>query len=73
MKKGILGAALCGAAVALAATANADNNNFLSGSTDALVLGPTGIPTPDAVYISDAKTSTSIRWGTTAPPRRRWR
>jgi PE-PPE domain len=54
MKKVILGAALCGAAVALAATANADNN-FLSGSTDALVLGPTGIPTPDAAYISDAE------------------
>ncbi|HTZ12541.1 MAG TPA: PE-PPE domain-containing protein, partial [Mycobacterium sp.] len=55
MKKVILGAALCGAAVALAGTANADNNTFLSSSTDALVLGPTGIPTPDAAYISDAE------------------
>jgi PE-PPE domain len=54
MRKVILGAALCGAAVALAGAANADNN-FLSGSTDALVLGPTGIPTPDAAYISDAE------------------
>jgi hypothetical protein len=55
MKKVILGVALCGAAVALAGAANADNSNFLSGSTDALVLGPTGIPTPDAAYISDAE------------------
>jgi hypothetical protein len=55
MKKVILGAALCGAAVALAGAANADSNDFLSGSTDALVLGPTGIPTPDAAYISDAE------------------
>jgi PE-PPE domain len=55
MKKIILGAALCGAAVALAGAANADNSNFLSGSTDALILGPTGIPTPDAAYISDAE------------------
>jgi PE-PPE domain len=55
MKKVILGAALCGAAVALAGAANADNSNFLSGSTDALILGPTGIPTPDAAYISDAE------------------
>src|ERR1700744_296697 len=55
MKKVILGVALCGAAVALAGAANADNSDFLSGSTDALVLGPTGIPTPDAVYISDAE------------------
>jgi hypothetical protein len=55
MKKVILGAALCSAAVGLAGAANADNSDFLSGSTDALVLGPTGIPTPDAAYISDAK------------------
>src|ERR1700744_2371342 len=55
MKKVILGVALCGAAVGLAGAANADNSDFLSGSTDALVLGPTGIPTPDAAYISDAK------------------
>jgi len=54
MKKVILGAALCGAAVALAGAANADNSGFLSGSTDALILGATGIPTPDAAYISDA-------------------
>ena len=55
MKKVILGVALCGAAVALAGAANADNSDFLSGSTDALILGPTGIPTPDAAYISDAE------------------
>jgi hypothetical protein len=56
MKKVILGAALCSAAVALAGAANADGaNDFLSGSTDALILGPTGIPTPDAAYISDAE------------------
>jgi hypothetical protein len=55
MKKVILGAALCGAAVALAGAANADNNEFLSYSTNALILGPTGIPTPDAAYISDAE------------------
>jgi PE-PPE domain len=56
MKKVILGAALCGAAVALAGAANADGaNDFLSGSTNALILGVTGIPTPDAAYISDAE------------------
>ena len=57
MKKVILGVALCGAAVGLAGAANADgvDPDFLSGSTDALVLGPTGIPTPDAAYISDAE------------------
>ena len=55
MKKVIFGVALCGAAVALAGAANADSNEFLSGSTDALILGPTGIPTPDAAYISDAE------------------
>jgi PE-PPE domain-containing protein len=55
MKKVILGVALCSAAVVLAAAANADNHGFLSGSTDALILGPTGIPTPDAAYISDAE------------------
>lgn len=55
MKRVILGAALCGAALALAAGANAANDNydFLYGSTDALVLGPTGIPTPSANYISN--------------------
>jgi PE-PPE domain len=30
-------------------------SGFLSGSTNALILGPTGIPTPDAAYISDAE------------------
>jgi PE-PPE domain len=84
MKKVILGAALCSAAVALAGPANADitsdwlssltnvedwlfgltkasdasaadASGFLSGSTNALILGPTGIPTPDAAYISDAE------------------
>ena len=88
MKKAIIGAALCSAAVALASPANADASSdfwavlvkdisnlligpsngasasgslvgpvdadFLSGSTNALILGPTGIPTPDAAYISDA-------------------
>jgi hypothetical protein len=56
MKKVVLGAALCGAAVALAGAAHADgDNDFLSGSTNALVMGVTGIPTPDAAYISDAE------------------
>ncbi len=56
MKKVILGAALCSAAVALAGAANADGaSDFLSGSTNALILGATGIPTPDAAYISDAE------------------
>ncbi len=91
MKKVILGAALCWAAVALASPAHADNTSsdwlsswttswttswtnienwllgltgdpggaaasgFLSGSTNALILGPTGIPTPDAAYISVAE------------------
>jgi hypothetical protein len=64
MKKVILGAALCGATLALAgaAHANADtaanattqaSYDFLYGSTDALVLGPTGIATPSANYISN--------------------
>jgi hypothetical protein len=56
MKKVILGAALCSAAVALAGAANADGaSDVLSGSTNALILGVTGIPTPDAAYISDAE------------------
>lgn len=56
MKKVILGAALAGAALAFAAAANAADDNrydFLYGSTDALVLGPTNIPTPSANYISN--------------------
>jgi hypothetical protein len=56
MKKVILGAALCSVAVALAGAANADGaSDVLSGSTNALILGVTGIPTPDAAYISDAE------------------
>jgi hypothetical protein len=55
MKKVILGVALCSAAVVLAGAANADNSDFLSGSTDALILGSTGIPTPDAAYIGGAE------------------
>ncbi len=56
MKKMILGAALCSAAVAFAGAANADGaDDFLSGSTDALILGSTGIPTPDAAYIAGAE------------------
>ncbi|WP_292974752.1 PE-PPE domain-containing protein [Mycobacterium sp.] len=108
MKKMILGAALCGAGIALAAPANADNGtdwwsaltgdwwsgttsgaadtttnllgdwsnafswlfgvpsvedgagallddpDFLEGSTHALILGATGVPTPNAAYISAA-------------------
>jgi PE-PPE domain len=92
MKKVILGAALCSAAVALASPANADASSdfwagvvkdisnlligpanaggasdvlvgsaypgatadFLAGSTNALILGATGVPTPNAAYISDA-------------------
>ncbi|OBH17976.1 PE-PPE domain-containing protein [Mycolicibacter terrae] len=63
MKQVLLGAALCGAALAFAGAANANADaaadttaaasyDFLYGSTDALVLGPTGIPTPSANYIS---------------------
>ncbi|HEU0190974.1 MAG TPA: PE-PPE domain-containing protein [Mycobacterium sp.] len=51
----ILGAALCGAAVALAGAANADQSSFLFGSTNALIMGPTGIATPDAAYINAAE------------------
>ncbi|WP_046295600.1 PE-PPE domain-containing protein [Mycolicibacter arupensis] len=56
MKQLIFGAALCGAALAFAGAANAANDrqyDFLYGSTDALVLGPTGISTPGAGYISN--------------------
>lgn len=59
MKKVILAGVLCGAALAFASAANAesaytfDNSQFLYGSNDALVLGPTGIPTPSANYISN--------------------
>jgi len=39
----------------LVGSANADaSGDFLSGSTHALILGATGIPTPNAAYISDA-------------------
>ncbi|MGA8543969.1 MAG: PE-PPE domain-containing protein [Mycobacterium sp.] len=59
MKNVILGAALCCTAVALAGAANADGangaNDMLSGSTHALILGSTGLPTPDAGYISPAE------------------
>ena len=85
MRKVILGAVLCSAAVALGSPANADATSdfwavvvndisdfligpanagsslggkaeFLSGSTNALILGTTGIPTPNAAYIGDATT-----------------
>jgi PE-PPE domain-containing protein len=56
MKKVILGAALCSATVALAGTANADGaDDFLAGSTNALILGSTGLPTPDGSYITGAE------------------
>ena len=55
----------------IVSTATNGPGEFLSGSTDALILGPTGIPTPDAAYIATQKTYTSTRTGTTAPPRRR--
>ena len=56
-KRLLLGGALCGAALALAGVGNAeattyDSYDFLYGSTDALVLGPTGISTPSANYIN---------------------
>jgi hypothetical protein len=86
MKRMLIGAALCSAALAFASPANADStsdfwtaaenaisdwligssgsaastgsaaveNEFLSTSTNALVLGATGVPTPDASYISEA-------------------
>jgi PE-PPE domain len=42
--------------VVLAGAANADGaSDFLSGSTDALILGSTGIPAPDAAYIAGAE------------------
>ena len=48
-------AALCSAAVALAGSANADEgSDFLVGSTNALILGSTGLPTPDASYLANA-------------------
>jgi hypothetical protein len=90
MKKVILGAALCSAAIAFASPANADatsdfwtaaanaisdwllgsssaaansgslagstDADFLSGSTNALILGATGDPTPTASYIGEAAT-----------------
>jgi PE-PPE domain len=56
MRKMILGSALCGAAVVLAGAANADGSgDFLSGSTDALILGSTGISTPNAAFITGAE------------------
>jgi PE-PPE domain len=56
VKKVIFGAALCSAAVALAGAANADEaGDFLSGSTNALILGSTGLPTPDGSYITGAE------------------
>jgi hypothetical protein len=56
MKQVILGVALCSAAVAFAGVANADDSNdFLWGSTHALILGSSGIPTPDAGYINAAE------------------
>ncbi|WP_046300167.1 MULTISPECIES: PE-PPE domain-containing protein [unclassified Mycobacterium] len=57
MKKIILGVAFCGAALAFAGAANAANDNqydFLYGSSDALILGPTGIATPSVGYINSA-------------------
>ncbi len=86
MKKVILGAALCSAAIAFAGTADADSDSdfwnaasntvtdlllgsgsasgvssasaadadFLDGSTNALILGATGMPTPTDMYMSEA-------------------
>ena len=88
MKKVIVGAALCSAAIAFASPADADSDSgfwtaaanaisdwllgsssaassgaslasptdaeFLAGSTNALILGATGMPTPTATYISEA-------------------
>ena len=57
MKKVLLfTAALCSAAVALAGAATADGaNDLLSGSTNGLILGATGMPTPDVAYIHEAE------------------
>jgi PE-PPE domain-containing protein len=56
MEKLILGAALCCVPIALAGAAHADSSSdFLAGSTNALILGPTGVSTPDAAYISDVE------------------
>jgi PE-PPE domain len=46
---------LFGLTTASGVTSAAGASGFLSGSTNALILGPTGIPTPDAAYISDAE------------------
>lgn len=86
MRKAILGAALCSAAIAFASPADADSSSdfwnaaantitdwllgsssasgassagiadadFLDGSTSALILGATGMPTPTASYMSEA-------------------
>lgn len=86
MKKVILGAALCSAAIAFASPADAESDSdfwnaasntitdwllgassvsgvasagtadadFLNGSTSALILGATGMPTPTAMYMSEA-------------------
>ena len=47
-------AAATGAVTPAAVPADGYNPDFLTGSTNALVLGPTGISTPDAAYINDA-------------------
>lgn len=39
----------------IVSTATNGPGEFLSGSTNALILGPTGIPTPNANYIADAE------------------
>jgi PE-PPE domain len=37
------------------AASSGANADFLASSTHALILGPTGVPTPDAAYIADAE------------------
>ncbi len=71
MKKLIIGAALCGAAFAFAGAANAANGNnnqydFLYGSTDAFVLGPTASRRHRPATSATDLTCTSIRWVTAA-------
>jgi PE-PPE domain len=55
-KRVIALAAALGGAVLCAGLAHADDDGagFLSGSTEALVMGPSAFPTPDAEYLSSA-------------------
>lgn len=51
----LLGSIVAAAAVVPVAHADDGYTDFLDGSTNALILGPTGTATPDAAYISTAE------------------